>query len=62
MRRCPSDPPPAAACSDPSGGTGSSLTVERSSAVPVLPATLTPGIAAPTPVPPVTTARIERST
>src|SRR3954447_25125634 len=44
-----------------STGCGSSLTVLRSSAVPVLPATLTPGTAAPTPVPPVTTARMKRA-
>ncbi len=40
-----------------SGG-GSSLTVVRSSAVPVLPATLTPGTAAAAPVPDVTTLRM----
>ena len=43
-------------------GTGSSLTVERSSAVPVLPATGTPLTAAPTPVPDLTTSRIPRPT
>ena len=44
-----------------SAGAGSSLTVLRSSAVPVLPATLTPGTAAPMPVPDVTTARMKRA-
>ena len=44
-----------------STGCGSSLTVLRSSAVPVLPATLTPGTAAPMPVPSVTTARMKRA-
>jgi hypothetical protein len=42
-------------------GSGSHFLVVRSSAVPVLPATSTPGIAARTPVPPRTTASMSRS-